>query len=104
MADCAYVQQRYHLGDVNWARYDKANCFHHRQQILQQFGVLPFEEAEAAVRQQVTHFAHQQMNPVAVFHSAADYLRAHRWEVPTYAALVGLVTEAFRTLEQQLTT
>ena len=60
----------------------------------------PFEQAEAAVRQQVTHFARQQMNPVAVFHSAADYIRAHRWEVPTYAALAGLVTEAFRTVEQ----
>ena len=23
-ADCAYVQQRYHLGQVEWARYDKA--------------------------------------------------------------------------------
>ena len=44
------------------------------------------------------------MNLVAVFRSAADYIRAHRWEVPTYAALAGLVTEAFRTVEQQLTT
>jgi hypothetical protein len=56
------------------------------------------------VRAQVTHFARQQMNPVAVFHSAADYLRARRWELPTYAALAGVVTEAFRTVEQQLTT
>lgn len=103
-ADCAYVQQRYHLGEVEWARYDKATRFHHREHILQQFGVLAFEQAEAAVRQQVTHFARQQMNPVAVFHSAADYIRAHRWEVPTYAALAGLVTGAFRTVEQQLTT
>jgi TnpA family transposase len=103
-ADCAYVQQRYHLGEVEWARYDKATRFHHREHILQQFGVLSFEQAEAAVRQQVTHFARQQMNPVAVFHSAADYIRTHRWEVPTYAALAGLVTGAFRTVEQQLTT
>ena len=102
--DCAYVQQRYHLGTVEWVRYDKATRFHHREHILQQFGVLSFEQAEAAVRQQVTHFARQQMNPVAVFHSAADYIRAHRWEVPTYAALAGLVTEAFRTVEQDLTT
>ena len=103
-ADCAYVQQRYPLETVEWARYDKATRFHHRQYILQQFGVLPFAQAEAAVRQQVTHFARQQMNPVAVFHSAAGYIRAHRWEVPTYAALAGLVTEAFRTVEQQFTT
>ena len=104
VADQGYVQQRHHLGEVEWARYDKATRFHHRQHILQQFGVLSFEQAEAAVRQQVTHFARQQMNPVAVFHSAADYIRAHRWELPTYAALAGLVTEAFRTVEQQLTT
>ena len=103
-ADCAYVQQRYHLGEVEWVRYDKATRFHHREYILQQFGVLSFEQAEAAVRQQVTHFARQQMNPVAVFHSTADYIRAHRWEVPTYAALAGLVTGAFRTVEQHLTT
>jgi hypothetical protein len=44
------------------------------------------------------------MHPVAVFHSAADYIRTHRWELPTYAALAGLVTEAFRTVEQHLTT
>jgi TnpA family transposase len=104
LADQAYVQQRYHLGAVEWAHYDKTTRFYHREHILQQFGVLPFERAEAAVRQQVTHFARQQMNPVAVFHSAADYIRAHRWEVPTYAALAGLVTEAFRTVEHQLTT
>ncbi|GAA4394137.1 Tn3 family transposase [Hymenobacter koreensis] len=103
-ADQAYVQQRYRLGAVEWARYDKITRFYHREQILQQFGVPPFEQVEAAVRLQVTHFARQQMNPVAVFHSAADYIRAHRWEVPTYAALAGLVTEAFRTVEQQLTT
>ena len=103
-ADQAYVQQRYHLEEVEWVRYDKATRFHHREHILQQFGVLSFEQAEAAVRQQVTHFARQQMNPVAVFHSAADYIRTHRWEVPTYAALAGLVTEAFRTVEQDLTT
>ncbi len=103
-ADRVYVQQHYRLGDVAWERYDKATRFHHRQQILQQFGVLPFEQAEAAVRQQMIHFARQQMNPVAVFRSAADYIRAHRWEVPTYAALAGLVTEAFRAVEQQLTT
>ncbi len=104
LADQAYVQQRYRLGAVEWARYDKVTRFYHREHILQQFGVPPFEQVETAVRQQVTHFARQQMNPVAVFHSAADYIRAHRWELPTYAALAGLVTEAFRTVEQQLTT
>jgi hypothetical protein len=103
-ADQAYVQQHYHLGAVEWARYDKTTRFYHREHILQQFGVLPFEQAEIGVRQQVTHFTRQQMNPVAVFHSAANYIRAHRWEVPTYAALAGLVTEAFRTVEQQLVT
>ena len=41
-ADGAYVQQRYRLGTVEWARYDKATRFHHRQLILQQFGVAPF--------------------------------------------------------------
>lgn len=94
--DCAYVQHHYHLSSVAWERYDRATRFHHRQYILQQLGVLSFEQAEAAVRQPVTHFARQQMNPVAVFHSGADYIRAHRWEMPTYATLVGLVTEAFR--------
>jgi TnpA family transposase len=103
-ADGAYVQQRYRLGTVEWARYDKATRFHHRQLILQQFGVAPFEQVEAAVRAQVTHFARQQMNPVGVFRSAVDTLRARRWELPTYAALAGVVTDAFRTVEQQLTT
>lgn len=43
------------------------------------------------------------MNPVAVFRTAADYLHSYRWGVPTYATLAGLVTEAFRAVEQQLT-
>nr|WP_246399150.1 Tn3 family transposase [Hymenobacter luteus] len=103
-ADLAHVQQRYRLGPVAWERYDKATRFHHRQLILQQCGVAPFEQVEAAVRAQVTHFARQQMNPTAVFRSAVDTLRARRWEVPTYAALAGVVTDAFRTVEQQLTT
>ncbi|AIZ65623.1 DUF4158 domain-containing protein (plasmid) [Hymenobacter aerilatus] len=55
--DQAYVQQRYHLGAVEWTRYGKVTRFNHQQQILQQFGVPPFEQVEAAVRQQVTHFA-----------------------------------------------
>ena len=71
---------------------------------MQQFGVLPFEQAEADVQQQVTHFDRQQMNPVAVFRSAADYIRAHRWELPTHAYLAGLVTGDFRTVKHQLTT
>lgn len=53
--------------------------------------------------QQVTHFAQQQINPVAVFRTAADCLLVYRWGVPTYAGLAGVVTEAFRTVEQQLT-
>ena len=46
VADGAYVQQRYRLDPVEWARYDKAIRFHHRQLILQQFGVAPFEQVE----------------------------------------------------------
>ena len=44
------------------------------------------------------------MNPVAVFLTAVATLRARRWELPTYAALADVVTEVFRTVEQQLTT
>ena len=103
-ADRLYVQQLYQLGAVDWERYDRVTRAHHRQQILHHFGVTPFEEAQAEVLAQLTHFARHQMNPVAVFRTAADYLRSHRLEVPTYAALAGLVTTAFRTVKQQLTT
>ena len=44
------------------------------------------------------------MNPVAVFRTAVDTLRSRRWGLPTYAALAGVVTEAFRTVEKHLTT
>jgi len=49
----------HHLRAVEWARYDKVPRFYHREHILQHFGVRPFEQTEAAVRQQVTHFARQ---------------------------------------------
>ena len=103
-ADRAYVQHRYALGEVDWLRYERVASFRHRTLLLHHFGVASFEEVQSQVLQQVTHFARQQMNPVAVFRTAADYLLAHRWEVPTYATLAGMVTEAFRTVEQQLTT
>ena len=103
-ADRAYVQHRYTLGEVEWTRYERVASFRHRILLLHHFGVVPFEEVQSRVLQQVTHFARQQMNPVAVFRTAADYLLAHRWEVPTYAALASVVTYAFRTVEQQLTT
>jgi len=103
-ADRAYVQHRYALGEVVWPRYERVASFRHRTLLLHHFGVVSFEEVQPQVLQQVTHFARQQMNPVAVFRTTADYLLAHRWEVPTYAMLAGVVTEAFRTVEQQLTT
>ena len=102
--DRAYVQHQHRLGAVDWSRYDTKASFRHRPLLLHHFGVAPFDQVQPGVLRQVTHFARQQMNPVAVFRTAADYLRAHRWEVPTYATLAGLVTGAFRTVEQQLTT
>lgn len=82
-ADRAYVQHRYALGEVEWPRYERVASFRHRTLLLHHFGVVSFEEVQSQVLQQVTHFARQQMNPVAVFRTAADYLLAHRWEVPT---------------------
>ena len=102
-ADRVYVQQHYRLGAVDWSGYDNKTSFRHRPLLLHHFGVAPFEQVQLGVLRQVTHFARQQMNPVAVFRTVADYLRSHRWEVPTYATLAGLVTEAFRAVEQQLT-
>lgn len=43
------------------------------------------------------------MNPAAVFRSTADYTRSHRVEVPTYATLAGVITQAFSQLEAQTT-
>jgi len=103
-ADRAYVQHRYALGEVVWSRYERVASFRHRPVLLHHFGVVAFEQVQDVVLRQVTHFARQQMNPVAVFRTAADYLLSHRWEVPTYATLASVVTEAFRTVELQLTT
>ena len=103
-ADRVYVPHRYALGGVNWPRYERGASFRRRTLLLHHFGDGSFEEVQSQVLPQVTHFARQQMNPVAVFRTAADYLLAHRWEAPTYAALTGVVTKAFCPVEQQLTT
>ena len=87
-ADRAHVQQHHRLGAVDWSGYDNKASFRHRPVLLHHFGVAPFDQVQPGVLRQVTHFARQQMNPVAVFRTAADYLRAHRWEVPTCATLV----------------
>ncbi len=102
-ADRAYVQQRFQLGAVDWSRYENVASFRHRPVLLHHFGVRPFADVLVLVQQQAIHFARQQPNPAAVFRTVADYLRSHRWEVPTYAALAGVVTDAFRAVDQQVT-
>ncbi|SHM24284.1 Tn3 family transposase [Hymenobacter psychrotolerans] len=102
-ADRTYVQQQLRLDSVDWTRYDVKAAFRHWPLVLHHLGILPFEQVASVALAQVTHFARQQMNPTAVFRSAVDYLRAHRWEVPSYATLAGVVTEAFRAVEQQVT-
>ena len=72
-ADRVYVQQHYRLGTVDWSGYDNKASFRHRPVLLHHFGVAPFDQVQPGVLRQVTHFARQQMNPVAVFHTAADY-------------------------------
>ena len=101
-ADRAYVEHRYELGELAWERYERVASFRHRPLVLHHFGVAPFDEVQPQVQQQALHLARQQMNPVAVFRSLVDFLLGHRWEIPTYAMLAGLVTEAFRTVEQRL--
>lgn len=103
-SDRAYVQHQYALGEVEWLRFERVASFRHRTLFLHHFGDVSFKEVQPQVLQQVTRFARQQMNPVAVFRTTADYLLAHRWEVPTYAVLAGVGIEVFRIVEQQLTT
>ena len=70
--DRAYVQHQHRLGAVDWSRYDTKASFRHRPLLLHHFGVAPFDQVQPGVLRQVTHFARQQMNPVAVFRTAAD--------------------------------
>lgn len=53
--------------------------FCHCLPLLPYFGVAPFEQVQPGVLRQAIHFARQQMNPVVVLRTAADYLRFHRW-------------------------
>ena len=103
-ADVDYVRRRWRLAGANLERYDGATIGRHRNLILTHFGVAAFDEGqrERTLEQAVT-YARRQMNPAAVFRSTADYVRSHRIEVPTYAMLAGVITQAFRQLEAQTT-
>lgn len=101
--DADYVRRHWRLMGADLDRYDGATIGRHRSLILANFGVTPFDEGQRAhTLEQATAYARRQMNPVAVFRSTADYVRAHRIEVPTYAALAGVVTQAFRLVETQI--
>ena len=81
-------------------RYDWVTIRRHRSLILSHLGVKPFDIVQRRqLVDQATTYARRQMNPVAIFRSTANYVRAHRIEVPTYAALTSVVTQTFRLIK-----
>jgi TnpA family transposase len=102
-ADENYIRQRYKLSFTDLRFYDRATQHRHRHQILQYFGITQFRHGQQELAlEQATQFARLQMNPVLVFRSTADYIRAHRIEVPPYSMLAQIVTEAFKRVEEEL--
>lgn len=103
MADQQYIRQRFRLGGNEASSYDWATLGRHRHLILSHFGVKAFQEHQ---RQQALiqaiDFAKRQMNPSLVFRSVAEYIRFHRIEVPSYAALASVITEAFKRVEEEI--
>lgn len=103
-ADADYVRRRWRLVGADLERYEGATIGRHRTLILTHFGVAAFDESQRdRTLEQAITYARRQMNSAAVFRSTADYVRSHRVEVPTYAMLAGVVTQAFRQLEAQMT-
>jgi TnpA family transposase len=101
-ADAEYIRKRWQLDTSELSRYDWATIGRHRNMILINFGVKPFDQVQRAnLLVQSTLYARRQMNPVAVFRSTADYVRSHCIEVPTYALLASVITSAFRFIEAQ---
>lgn len=101
-SDLDYLKRRWPVGQALLERYAPATMSRHRKLILEGFGVKPFRAEQPLMLEQAIAFAKRQMNPVAVFRSTADYIRTHRVEVPAYATLALLVTQAFKRVDEQL--
>ncbi len=101
-ADKLYVRQRFRLAEDGLVSYDWAILTRHRIWILSHFGVRSFKGIDQEeLTRQTAAFAKRQMNPALVFRSLAEYIRTHRIELPTYAALALVVTEGFRQVEEE---
>jgi TnpA family transposase len=83
--------------------YAFSTIHRHRQMILTNFGVEPFNDAQKEISlSEAIKFAKRQMRPSAVFSSLAEYLRTHRIELPTYYALSVIITDAFKLMNTEL--
>ncbi|MDJ1470344.1 DUF4158 domain-containing protein [Xanthocytophaga flava] len=102
-ADVDYLKKRWLVNDASLSRYAPATVSQHRKLILDGFRVKSFRSEQTAILNQAVAFVKWQMNPLAVFRSIADYIRTHRIEVPAYATLALLLTEAFKRVDAELT-
>lgn len=77
--------------------YHKVDAFRHRQLILENFGVSPFDsDQRAKLYGEAVRLLKRQAVPRAIFYSLATFIRSNRVEVPGYFTIAKLLTEAIR--------
>lgn len=94
------IETEYDLLKVS---YDYLNSHRHRQIILDNFGINPFDEKQkGTLYQEAIRLLKKQANFRSAFYSLASYLRSHRIEVPTYFSIANILTEAIRKQDSNL--
>jgi hypothetical protein len=85
-------------------QYELTTFYKHRQIILENFGILSFDQQQKEMAfQEAIRLFKKQASPSKVFYSLADHIKSHKIEVPKYSTLASIITEAIRKRDDFLT-
>lgn len=99
--DFAFISRIFKIAETNFIAfkeaYHKVDVFRHRQLILENFGVIPFDAIQKEnLYLEAVRLLKKQSNPRAVFYSLATFLRSNQIEIPAYFTIASILTEAMR--------
>lgn len=106
--DFLFVLKKLKFDNINFEDFKKGyeviTIYRHRQVILDNFGILSFDQRQKElVFQEALRLFKKQASPSKVFYALAGHIKSHRIEVPKYSTLASIITEAVRKRDHLLT-
>jgi hypothetical protein len=105
--DFGFIVRVFKIAEIDFTlfkeTYHKVDVFRHRQSILENFGVTPFDIIQKEqLYLEAVRVLKKQSNPRGVFYSLATFLRTNQIEIPAYFTIASILTEAMRKRDVQL--